>query len=338
MRQLIIPFLFSLLTLHCYAQDTIDVVEKTIKVGGLSKETEYYGFAEGDKVIFNLTVENKKEIKDITISEYPNSVKFADHTTDKVENKVLNIFRNSVYVFEYYNSNMGGRTINIKIQRVPKSESTKFFNTNIKWVNKVDTTLIAKENTYLISSDTSIVDVTDAKVRVHSQTNLDNPNRTTVDFTLPANTIKWTYWIGVGDEAQQAFKKDQVNFSKNGAKIISSINPLAGLAFGLFTMTQVNAGNHVKYYFLPTFDDKQKFQAGQAFMELKKGDVVADFGLMSYPTKSNRDCYVGLVNDNMLQGIDVNVKILAVVVNNKYKTVVEQVPVYTNKLIPINEE
>jgi hypothetical protein len=338
MKQLTILFLFSLTSLFSFGQDTIDVVEKTIKVGGLSRETEYYGFAEGDKVIFNLTVENRKDLKDITVSEYPNNVKFADHTTDKVQNKVLNISRNGVYVFDYYNSNISGRTINVKIQRVPKSESTKFFNTNIKWVNKVDTTYTAKENTYLVSSDTSMVDIIDSKVRVHSQTNMDNPNKTIVDFTIPTNTIKWTYWIGVGNEGQQAFQQDQANFSKSGTKIIGSINPLAGLAFGLITMTHANIGENVKYYFMPSWEDAQKFKLGQAFMQFKNGNVVTDFGLMNYATQKNEKYYIGLENDNTMQGIDVNVKILAVVVNNKYKTVIEKEPSYTNKSVPVIED
>lgn len=338
MKQLTILFLFSLTNLHTFGQDTIDVVEKSIKIGGLSRESEYYGFAEGDKVIFNLTVENKKDLKDITISEYPNSVKFADHTTDKVQNKVLYISRKGIYVFEYYNSNISGRVINIKIQRIPKSESTKFFNTNVKWVNKVDTTFTARENTYLVSSDTSIVDVIDSKVRVHSQTNMDNPNKTIVDFTIPTNTIKWTYWIGVGNEGLQAFQKDQANFSSSGTKIIGSINPLAGLAFGLITMTHANVGENVKYCFMPTWEDVQQFKGGLSFRQFKNGNVVTDFGLMNYASNRNEKYYIGLENDNMIQGIDVNVKILAVVVNNKYNTVPEKVPTYTNKSVPINEE
>lgn len=303
MKKVTILFLFSLTVFCCFGQDTIDVVEKTIKISGISRETEYYGFAEGDRVIFSLTVENRKDLKDITISEYPNSVKFADHTTDKVQNKILNISRNSVYVFEYYNSNISGRTINVKIQRIPKSENTKFFNTNVKWINKVDTVYSARENTYLVSSDTSIVEVIDSKVRVHSQTNLDNPNKTIVDFTIPTNTVKWTYWIGVGTEGQQAFQQDQANFSRSGAKIIGSINPLAGLAFGLITMTHANVGENVKYYFLPSWSDVQKFSAGQAFMQFKSGNVVTDFGLMNYASRENSKLYIGLMNDNLRQGM-----------------------------------
>jgi hypothetical protein len=337
MKKSTILVLFILLFSYSYAQDTIDVVEKTIKIGGVSNESEYYGFAEGDKVIFNLTVEKGKELKDVTISEYPENVKFAEHTVEKIQNKFLNISRNAVYRFDYYNSNLSGRTINIKIQRVPKSEKTKFFNTNVKWVNKVDTTYSARQNTYLTGSDTSLVDVIDSKARVHSQTN-SNPSNTIVDFTIPINTIKWTYWIGVGNESQEVFKKDQANFAQTGTKLISSINPLAGLAFGLITMTHANIGENVKYNFLPSWEDVQKFKAGQAFMQFKSGNVVTDFGLMNYSTKKNEKYYIALENDNSFQGIDVNVKVLAVVVNNKYNTVVEKTPAYTNKTVPVIED
>ncbi len=139
MKKSIIFSAFIFLPFFLFAQDTLEVVDKKIKIDGVGTVKEYYGFADGDKVIFSLTVEGKKELKDITISEYPNNVKFADHKTDKIENKMLKISGNSVYSFEYYNSNLSGRTVAIKIQRIPKSEQTKFFNTNVKWVNKVDT-------------------------------------------------------------------------------------------------------------------------------------------------------------------------------------------------------
>lgn len=337
MKYLAVFCLFISFSSVSYAQDTIDVVEKTIKVGSLAKITEYYGFAEGDKLIFNLEVENRKDIKDVTISEYPNSVKFADHSIGKVPNKVLNVSRKGIYVFEYYNSNISGRTVKIKIQRIPKSESTKDFNTNIKWVTKVDTLYTAKENTYLISSDTSVFNVMDSRVRVSSMTN-SNGNKTITDFTIPANTIKWTYWIGVGNEGEAAFKQDQLRFSKMGSEILGSINPLVGFAYELISLTHANLGENVRYYFLPTIDDVQKFNNGQPFMQFKSGNVITDFGLMNYTAKNNERYYIGFENDNTIQGIDVNVKIIAIVVNNKYNTVTEKVPNYVNKSIPEMEE
>lgn len=336
MKYLTTISIFIFIPFFIFAQDTLDVVDKKIKIGGVATVTEYYGFADGDKIIFSLTVEGKKDLKDITISEYPNNVKFADHKTDKIENKVLNISRNSVYSFEYYNSNLSGRTVEIKIQRIPKSDQTKFFNTNVMWVNKVDTTYSAKQNTYQVKSDTSFVDVINSTVRVHSTTNL-NPNKTMVDFTIPANTIKWTYWIGVGNDSQEAFKKDEKEFANSASKLIGSINPLAGLAVGLFSMSHSKVGDNVYYYFLSNYTDVQKFNSGQEFMQFKNGNVVTDFGLMNYPSSNNQKYYLGLMNDNTLEGIDVNVKILAVVVNNQYESIVENVPSYFNTRIPVIE-
>ena len=67
---LIVSLLPCLLSL---SQDTVVVVEKSIKVAAMSSMTEYYGFAEGDKVVFNFWVEKGKELKDIIISEYPSA-------------------------------------------------------------------------------------------------------------------------------------------------------------------------------------------------------------------------------------------------------------------------
>ncbi len=177
----------------------------------------------------------------------------------------------------------------------------------------------------------------DSKVRVHSITNV-NSNKTIVDFTIPANTIKWTYWIGVGNESQEAFKNDENELAKSASKLIGSISPLAGLAVGLFTMSRPRIGDNVLYYFLPNIQDVQKFNAGQEFRQFKNGNVITDFGLMNFPSSNNQKYYLGLMNDNLKDGIDVNVKILAVVVNNKYESVVENMPSYFNKQIPVSQD
>lgn len=335
MKYLTIVCLSLCMPLWLFSQDTLDVVDKKIKIGGVETIKEYYGFAKGDKIIFSLNVDGKKELKDVIFSEYPDIVRFADHKTSRIENKLLNISQNGVYSFEYYNSSLSGRTVEIKIQRIPRSEETRIFNTNVKWVNKVDTTYSAKENAYLTKSDTSFVDVINSTVRVHSTTNT-NPNKTLVDFTIPANTIKWSYWIGVGKESQEAFAKDEKEYLSSATKLLGSINPLAGLAVGLITMTQSQIGDNVFYYFLSSHSETQKFMTGQQFLQFKNGNVVTDFGLMNYSSPSNQRYYLGLLNDNLMDGIDVNVKILAVVVNNQYEVITETVPSYVNKRIPIN--
>jgi hypothetical protein len=56
-----------------YAQAMVDVFETTLKIGGLGEEVFYYGFAEGDQLIFNFQEVNGKELKEIEITELPSS-------------------------------------------------------------------------------------------------------------------------------------------------------------------------------------------------------------------------------------------------------------------------
>ena len=49
----------------CYGQTPVDVAESTLKVGILGEEIFYFGFAEGDKLIFNFEEVNGKELKEL---------------------------------------------------------------------------------------------------------------------------------------------------------------------------------------------------------------------------------------------------------------------------------
>ncbi|MEO6683187.1 MAG: hypothetical protein ABIN48_10230 [Ginsengibacter sp.] len=73
-------------------------------------------------------------------------------------------------------------------------------------------------------------------------------------------------------------------------------------------------------------------------MQFKNGNVVTDFGLMNYNSTNNQKYYLGLLNDNLLDGIDVNVKILAAVVDNQYENIVENMPSYFNTRITVIED
>jgi hypothetical protein len=337
MKMLPFTVIFLLFSLMSFEQDTVVVVEKSLKVAGMSPVTEYYGFAEGDKVIFNLFLE-KGELKDVTISEYPNNVKFAEHTIERLDKKVIVIPRTGVYKFDYYNSYILPRTINIKIQRIPGDKTTKSFNTNVRWVDKVDTTYPAQQETYALDADTTFEEVINTKVKINAPVITNNLNRTTLDFVLPASTLKWVYWIGTGDESEKAFENDRKKFADGGTKLQGTVNPLAGLALGLTTMTHLTEGTNIHYYFISTGEETQKFTNSVSFKCFKQGEAAADFGLMNYANKNPQKYYLALRNDNATQNVEVSVKILAIVVSSKYKAVTERVPTYITHKIPVNEQ
>src|SRR5260221_4450092 len=121
--------LFSVLQL--YGQNPVDVVESTLKVSAFGEEIFYYGFAEGDQLIFNFEEVNDKELKELEITELPSSSKFLEYKTKKIDNKIINITKTAIYKFRFTNSAIGIRVCKFKIQRIPASASTQNFNTTV---------------------------------------------------------------------------------------------------------------------------------------------------------------------------------------------------------------
>lgn len=185
-------------------QNPIDIYESTMKIGGVGSEEYLCGFAEGDQLIFNFEEVNGKELKEVEILEYPSTSKFMDYKTSKISNKTLSVGKTGIYKFRFSNSALGGRVCKIKIQRIPLNEQTKDFNTTVYWRNENDTTYTDVQEKYLIKADTIINNITDQVAKVHSSTNLEG-SKTTFNFTLPLNTIAWSYYIGVDQESKKVF-------------------------------------------------------------------------------------------------------------------------------------
>ena len=183
----------------------------------------------------------------------------------------------------------------------------------------------------------SFEEVINTKANINSPANTNNPDRTILDFVLPSGTVKWVYWIGTGDASEKAFENDRKKFADGGTKLRGTVNPLAGLALGVSTMTSLAEGNDIHYYFMSTGEEAQKFTSGVSFKCFKKGAAPIDFAIMNYANKTPQKYYLALRNDNTTQNVEVSIKILAIVVNNAYKAVTERVPTYTTHKIPVNE-
>ena len=83
MCKILLTSAFLILQLLAAAQTPVDVAESTLKVGALSEEVFYYGFAAGDQLIFNFEEVKGKELKELEIVELPGTSKFMDYKTKK---------------------------------------------------------------------------------------------------------------------------------------------------------------------------------------------------------------------------------------------------------------
>lgn len=306
-----------------FGQTTIDVADNTLKVAGLGEEVFYYGFAEGDQLIFNFQEVNGKELKEVEIMELPSTSKFMDYKTTKIDNKIINISETGIYKFRFTNSAVSGRICKFKIQRIPASEASKSFNTSVYIRTVYDTTYSPTQEKYLIKSDTAAISVIDQTAKVSSENALNgNPNKTIVDFSLPEGTISWSYYIGVGTEGTQAFKAASDKFLSSASKLVSTIpgyGTMAALALeGINYFTQVQGEDNVKYYFITDWDNVQLFKSGKVFYQYKQGNVVNDASRMTKPLIGK--VYLGLLNDNIVDAIEVIVKVTAITVTEQWGT------------------
>ena len=301
----------------------IDIAESTLKVGALAEEVFYYGFAEGDLLIFNFEEVNGKELKEIEIVELPSSSKFMDYKTKKIENKTLNITRTGIYKFRFSNSAISGRICKFKIQRVPASETTKAFNTSVYWKTIYDTTYTTEQEKYLIKTDTTFSDFYSSNPQISSTNALNgNNNYQVIDFVLPDNTVSWSFYIGTGQEGKEEYEKSRESFMHNTASTVSKIpgyGAMAALALtGVSYFGKVQGADNVKYWFLSDANSVALFQSGQTFQQYKKGDVLNEASQMKSPLKGK--VYLALLNDNTIDPIVVTIKATAVIVNQQWGT------------------
>jgi hypothetical protein len=325
-----------------FAQEAIDVTDQTIKVGGFKEEELYFGFAEGDKLIFSFEEAGKKELKEIEIVEYPGNSKFSDFKTRKIE-KTITVSKQSVYIFRFKNSAMAGRICKIKIQRIPLSEATKNFNTTASWITKQDTTwntytkdvIIGYDTAYLqktkkelVKVDTIINPLFDKTLRVHSETAMGKTQFTPATVQLPANAyypnavnpykstevVSWSYWLGVGQKAKEDYEKANQALS-TGIKTLGALTgygALASLAVtGISLFANTTVGDNVQYKFYGVQNNKE---------------IIIDYGNVVSASGRNERIIQGsfsvqLFNDNFKDGIDVNLKMVVVQVNKEWKDV-----------------
>jgi len=336
----IIFILSTILSSSVIAQSkTIDVTEQTIKIGATKSEEIYIGFAAGDKILFNFEEVNKKELKEIEILEYPDNSKFSDFKTHKIETKTLSVSKQSVYIFRFKNSALAGRICKIKIQRIPANQETENFNTAVSWITKQDTTwntftkevVIGYDTTYeqktkkeLIKTDQREELIIDKSERVKAD------QKSTLFFSLPKNiqshnkttkVVAWAYWVGVGEEANKAWQsnaKAMKSAIQTGATYFTT--PLGALAIGLVTeLITPKLGKDVSYSIAIDEINKNLFLAGQSYRIYDKGKGVAGYKKFNSPELSQGMYFVCLYNDNYFQGIDVTVKMVAILETNEYE-------------------
>lgn len=129
-----------MMTFAGFTQTPVTVCDQTLKIGGAGEENLYYGFAEGDQIVFDF--ESDKELKEIQVFELVEKNSSQKYSNFKSVNAKTTIYvpEKAVYQFRFKNGAIGGRVCHVKIQRIPESEATQRFNTTARTKILYDTT------------------------------------------------------------------------------------------------------------------------------------------------------------------------------------------------------
>ncbi len=347
MRTNKIFLVFGLLSaLHTFSQQEVVVTETTLALGFEQASEVFYSFATGDEIVFNMNMIKGKHIKAVEIVELPNKVVFSAFKANTIRDKRIKVSNKGLYAFRFYSSSLTNRVCQYRIGRIPGSPSTKNFNTNWKWLTVKDTIYTPYQKDSLTGYKTvkfqeTVRELKETKLEeimlfektqtVHSYYN-ENISRTFLKVSLPMvqNTatieqsiLAWSYWIGVGQESREAYKKNLASTTNALGKVANLYykTPLAGIAVGAIpSLITPQTGEDVSYYFITDYANAVQFYNKQEFLQFDKGKGRAAYGRNDKLKEGT--FYIGLSNDNKLRGIEVDVKVMAVKQVNIYENIV----------------
>lgn len=313
--------------------EPVEVVDLTLKIGGLSSEELFYGFAEGDVIVFSFEEIKGKELKEVEIIELPSQSKFMDFKPTKISEKEIKVQRTGIYQFKFTNSAVSGRICKVIIQRIPISEELINFDTGWEWKTNYDTSYVEYTEDSIIGYDTTYtsfkvkelvkVDTTFDKKeeipRVHTRLNV-NGDKTYVYYAFPNNientlytrkVVAWGYYIGTD-------KKEPVvsNVSSKMMKSVFALNPVGGMALGVLSIASSTNGNNLDYHIVRDKENLEAFFAERQFNRLAGADV--SMAASRFEGNWQGVIYVCLDNDHTYP-VDVRVIVSSVMVNYYYE-------------------
>lgn len=304
----------SLSILTSYGQKPVDVAESSIKVGIKGEESVFFGFAEGDQLIFSFEEATGKEMKEVEILEWPSSSKFMEYKTSKIENKTINITRTGIYKFRFANSALLPRVCKYKIQRIPASAATQNFNTTVYNDQYNDTTYTNEVETFIDKSDTIINNFQDRSIKVNPMS-VPGTSKAKFNFTLPGNAVAWSYYITAEKAGQEVYQEAAKTIVSNSGSVIEKFpkyGPLAAVSLDRESyLTKLDTGTHINYWIVEN-ENAELFMNGEQFRFIKKGKVINDFYRMEPGEGAFHFCFH---NDYKDTPVTVTVKITAILIN-----------------------
>lgn len=354
-------FIIVALPIVSLSQDTITVAELTLK--SVDSETVFFGFAKGDKIVIDFT----GYLSEIEVTFCPNSKVYSDINITEISHKTIYVPKEGIYQFKLnvkssYTKDGQSYCVDshkLKIQRIPKDETTVDFNTSWEWATINDTTYTYYTEDSLIGYDTlryqEKIKVIDNK-SIEEVTIIDNvfsvdyygifsnfPFRRVL-ISLPENedteyktkeVVAWAYWIGVGENASSVFSNSEFKSSINSVAGMI-LTPLGALAVGaIMEIATPKTGDNIIYAVLDQ-PNSELYINNEKFEKIQGGNGLGGYGKFIDKSMCQGKWYICLYNENSHK-VNVTVKVCAIVETTTYKDVMGNKEKITPKYKTVNK-
>lgn len=316
------------------------VSEQEFKING--EELFFYAFEQGDQLLFDLTVLKGNSLKEVEISLYQGASRWRVEQTGASLQQQLTVTKRAIYVFRIRSG--GPKKIALKIQRIPPHSSRISFDPYVQWKTVVDTlrprfkleqstvydtTYQTRYRRVRYKKSQQMTTLLSRTERVVSHTNLQHDNETTIRVALPPlqqneeleeRLLGWSYWIGVGQEGLENYNQELKKFLASASVKLMSQNMMAGLALGAYAVaTNPPQGDNIVYSWWSEHKNERKLE--------EQGNVTAAFGRLAAGEYTT--LFLKLTNDNLINGLNVHLKLVAVIEQHYYHKEGYQVRVVT---------
>ncbi len=322
---------------NCFGQSEITVAEGTLKIGGLTEENLYYGFAEGDQIVFSFEETKGKGLKEFEIIEYPSTSRFKDYESKIISDKTIIANNEGVFQFRFENTALTGRICKYKIVRIPGEEQFNNFNTSISWETIFDTSYTTTTERYLVKKEyIPKVIVPSTEYFINSGSNAffeGGSSRITFPVNIPENAIEWYYVFSASRE-----KSDIDNIKESfdlAGQLTSLIDQTGALEFGINLLIQPPGGNVCDIYLLD-YENSRLFDAKEPYSYYVDGsreNIMS--GIIKIPSGRSEKYYVGIKNPDDMYGIHVVIEVVAVLYSEEWEERTIQIPNVSSYQIPI---
>lgn len=293
------------------AQPPITVAETNFKLLILGEEIFYFGFAEGDQLLFSFEEQNGKDLKEVEIVELPATSRYKEFKTSGIQKKILTVPRTGIYQFRFANSVLLQKTCRLKIQRIPAGVATQNFNTTVYWRTVYDTTYRTVQQLASNAESYKTIALLPPTTYYLEPNMAGGKPQVALPINLPAFIAEWYYVYAVTAD------KEKAEALKSSLQLVSTlrqrISERGGLSFAADSLSIPTGSNICRIYLLDQ-SNQQLFDSKGAFRHFKEGTREnASAGLVKIKTATFPDAYLGIRNPDPQAGIYVAIEAVAII-------------------------